>query len=323
MSAYCSRLSFGYGSDARTAKRVEHGARRFAVKSVFFHPRRYPPGRERRVPLLERLTKVPLGWAAERLAAPLFRWDDARLEMPEVSLTVHDLAPDFAGYRIALVTDLHHGPAVPTRWLWRVAERVAEVTPDLVVLGGDFVSHAHSDLRGLDEIVAQFRARDGTLAVLGNHDHWVDPDGVAASVERGGARLLMNRHVLMRRGTGALAIGGVDDFSHGAVRPDDALAGVPLHVPRVLLSHNPDLIEYLPAGLRVDVMLSGHTHNGQAHLPLIGPITAPSQFGRRNLHGLKRVGHTWLYVSAGIGSAWVPRWGNPPELPVIRLTPAN
>jgi predicted MPP superfamily phosphohydrolase len=45
----------------------------------------------------------------------------------------------------------------------------------------------------------------------------------------------------------------------------------------------------------------------------------PSQFGRKYLHGLKRAGHTWLYVSAGVGSAWVPRWGNPPELPLIRL----
>src|SRR5205814_6247817 len=87
--------------------------------------------------------------------------------------------------------------------------------------------------------------------------------------------------------------------------------------------HNPDLIEYLPAGLRVDVMLAGHTHNGQAHLPLLGPITAPSQFGRKYLHGLKRVGQCWLYVSAGVGSAWIPRWRNPPELPVIRLTTAT
>jgi predicted MPP superfamily phosphohydrolase len=31
------------------------------------------------------------------------------------------------------------------------------------------------------------------------------------------------------------------------------------------------------------------------------------------------VGQTWLYVSAGVGSAWIPRWGTPPELPVIRL----
>ena len=289
------------------------------MKAFFLHPRRYAPARERRSPIIERLTKRPLGWVAERLAAPFFRWDDAQIETPEISLAVRGLAAEFVGYRIALVTDLHHGPAVPAQWLARVAKRVAALAPDLVALGGDFVSHARSDLRGLDEIVAQFRAPDGVVAVLGNHDHWIDPDAVAAAVERGGARLLTNQHVLIRRGAAALAIGGVDDFSHGAVRPDEALAGVPPGVPRVLLSHNPDLIEYLPAGLRLDVMLSGHTHNGQAHLPFIGPLTAPTQFGRRYLHGLKRVGQTWLYVSAGIGSAWVPRWGNPPEVPMIRL----
>lgn len=287
---------------------------------MFLHPRRYAPARHRRSPFLQRVTDVPLGWVAERLAAPFFRWDQATLKTPEIDLAVAGLAAQFDRYRIALVTDLHHGPAVPSRWLSRVAQRVKELAPDLVLLGGDFVSHSRRDLQGLDDIIARFDAPDGTLAVLGNHDHWVDPDAVAASIERGGARLLTNQHVLIRRGGGALAVGGVDDFCHGAVCPDDAFAAVSHDIPRVLLSHNPDLIEYLPKGLRVDVMLSGHTHNGQAHLPLIGPITAPSQFGRKYLHGLKQVGDTWLYVSAGIGSAWVPRWGNPPELPVIRLT---
>jgi uncharacterized protein len=300
----------------------ERGRERGRGRGLFLHPRRHAPARQRRSPRLERLTTVPLGWAAERLTAPLFRWDRARLATPEVVLAVRDLAPEPVGYRIALVTDLHHGPAVPARWLSAVAAKTAQLAPDLILLGGDFVSHARADLRGLAELIAQFRAPDGTLAVLGNHDHWVDPDAVAESVERGGARVLTNAHVLIRRGTGTLAVGGVDDFSHGAVRPDEAFAGIPSDVPRILLSHNPDLIEYLPAGLRVDAMLSGHTHNGQAHLPFLGPITAPSQFGRRYLHGLKRVGHTWLYVSAGIGSAWVPRWGNPPELPMIRLTAA-
>ncbi|HYU37835.1 MAG TPA: metallophosphoesterase, partial [Gemmatimonadales bacterium] len=198
-----------------------------------------------------------------------------------------------------------------------------ELDTDLVVLGGDFVSHARSDIAGLEQVLARFRGRDGVVAVLGNHDHWVDPDRVAAVVERSGATLLHNRHRLIRRGAAVLAVGGVDDFTHGAVRLDEAFSGVAPDVPRVLVSHNPDLIEYLPSGLRVDVMLAGHTHNGQAHLPLLGPITAPSQFGRKYLHGLKRVRQCWLYVSAGVGSAWIPRWGNPPELPVIRLTAAT
>jgi len=290
------------------------------VIGPFFYPRRRPPARERRSPRWERLTKGSLGWLVERLTAPFNRWDHARLLTPEVPVPVRRLAPELVDYRIALVTDLHHGPAVPERWLAYVARRVAELSPDLVVLGGDFVSHARSDLDGLDGVIAQFAARDGVVAVLGNHDHWVDPDAVAALVQRGGATLLTNRHVQIRRGVGALlAIAGVDDFTHGAVRLDEAFAGIAPDVPRLLASHNPDLIEYLPAGLRVDVMLSGHTHNGQAQLPLIGPVTVPSQFGGRYLHGLKHVGDTWLYVSAGVGTAAIPRWRNPPELPVIRL----
>ncbi len=290
---------------------------------LFLHPRRYPPARERRAPVLERFTKAPLGWLFERIALPLARWDRERLVTPEIAVPVRDLPAALAGYRIALVTDLHNGPAVPASWLARVAARMTELKPDLVALGGDFVSHARSDLDGLQAVVARFRAPDGAVAVLGNHDHWVGPDAVARTLERAGATLLLNRHVLIRRGTARLAVAGVDDFTHGAVRPDEALDGVPPEVPRVLLSHNPDLIEYLPPGMRVDLMLSGHTHNGQAHLPWLGPLTAPSQFGRKYLHGLKQVGGTLLFVSAGVGSAWIPRWMNPPELPLIRLTPAT
>jgi len=290
------------------------------VIGPLLHPRRYPPDRERRPPVMARLVKLPIGWVVERLAAPFVRWDRARLATPEVAVRIRGLPPEFDGYRIALVADLHHGPVVPAAWLERVADRAAAHEPDLVVLGGDFVCHARSDLDGLERVLARFRAPDGVVAVLGNHDHWVGADAVAATIERAGVTLLVNRHRMLRRGSAALAVAGVDDFAHGAIRLDEALGGVPPEVPRVLVSHNPDLIEYLPTGLRVDLMLSGHTHNGQLHLPFVGPLTVPSQFGGRYLHGLKRVGESWLYVSAGVGTAAIPiRWGNPPELPVIRL----
>jgi len=294
------------------------------VIGPLFYPRRHPPSRDGRVPTFERAVKVPIGWVVEHLCAPLARWNGRPLLTPEVGVPIPGLLPELDGYRIALVTDLHRGPVVPASWLARVADRAAELAPDLVALGGDFVSHVKRDLDGLASVLARFRARDGVVAVLGNHDHWVGPDAVSAVLERAGVTLLTNRHVLVRRGAATLAVAGVDDFTHGATRPDEALAGVTPEIPRILLSHNPDLIEYLPAGLRVDVMLSGHTHNGQLHFPLLGPLLVPSQFGGRYMHGLKRVGETWLYVSAGVGTAAIPmRWGNPPELPVIRLQKAE
>lgn len=262
----------------------------------------------------------PAGWVLERLTGPFARWDRVTLGTPEVAVALPGLPPALAGYRIALVTDLHLGVVVPASWLERVADRCTGLAPDLVVLGGDFVSHAASDLRGLAAVLSRFQAPDGVVGVLGNHDHWVGAAAVARALADGGVELLRNRHRLVRRGEGVLAIAGVDDFKHGAVLVDEALAGAPPQAVAVLASHNPDLIEYLPPAPHVDLMLSGHTHNGQFHWPWLGPLTAPTQFGARYLHGLHRTRGTWLYVSAGVGSGAIPwRRRNPPELPVLRL----
>ena len=293
------------------------------MKGPFLHSAPYPPNPDRRPPRYERRVKVPVGWCVERLFAPLARWDVRELLTPEIAVPIRGLAPAFAGYRIALITDLHHGPCVPFTWLHQVAARAAALAADLIVLGGDFVSHVRADCDGLDRALAEFRAPDGVVAVLGNHDHWVDPDYVTAIVRGAGVHVLINEHRVVRRGTAAVAVAGTDDFTHGATRVDRALDGIPGDVPRILISHNPDLIEYLPAGARVDLMLSGHTHNGQVHFPLVGPLTVPSQFGRKYLHGLKQHGDTRIYISAGVGTVSIPfRWGNPPELPVIRLEAA-
>ena len=290
------------------------------MKGPFFYPGPYPPSREQRPPRFERLVKVPVGWVVERLAAPFARWDVARLLTPEVPISIAGLDPGFAGYRIALVTDFHHGPCVPFPWVEALVQRTRALAPDLVVLGGDFVSHVRHDLDGLDRALAGFTARDGVVAVLGNHDHWVGAGHVLAMLERAGVPALVNRHRMLARGAARLAIAGVDDFWHGAIRLDDAFAGIPADVPRILVSHNPDLIEYLPTELRVDLMLSGHTHNGQIHFPGVGPLTVPSQFGGKDLHGLTRFRNTQVYVSAGVGTVSIPfRWGNPPELPIIVL----
>lgn len=296
------------------------------MRGPFFYPRPYPPSREARAPEYERRVKVPVGWVVERLAAPLARWDSATLLTPEVPVAIRGLDPALSGYRIAFVTDIHHGPCVPLSWVERIVERTAQLTPDLIVLGGDYVSHVRHDLDGLDRALARFRAPDGVVAVLGNHDHWVGSEHVLAMLERARIPALVNQSLLVgsARGAARLAVAGVDDFRHGAIRVDEALAGLGPDVPRVLISHNPDLIEYLPADARVDLMLSGHTHNGQIHLPLVGPLTVPSQFGAKYLHGLKRFRDTQAYVSAGVGTVSIPfRWGNPPELPVIKLTDAT
>jgi len=91
----------------------------------------------------------------------------------------------------------------------------------------------------------------------------------------------------------------------------------------VLLSHNPDTAE-LPVARdrrhRVDLMLSGHTHGGQIHIPGLGSPFVPSSYGQKYAHGMVLGPSFRVFVSAGLGTNTIPlRFCCPPEIALITL----
>ena len=282
-------------------------------------PRRGP----RDTPLVRgapRLAKNALENLLERLTAPFGRWERQRLVVERVEVGVKDLAPEFVGFRIAFLTDLHYSRIVPRWWLERAVAAANGLAPDIIALGGDFVDDDESYAPGLADILRPLAAPDGVVGVLGNHDHYVDAAAVRAALGAAGVRELRNQPLVLARGAARLAVSGVGDLERDVVDFARVLAGVPPDVPRVVLSHDPDVFAYWPADLRLDLMLAGHTHGGQAYLPFLGPPFVPSQFGFRYLKGLFRESDRQLYVSRGVGAGGFPiRWGCPPELTLVVL----
>lgn len=137
--------------------------------------------------------------------------------------------------RIALLSDIHVGNLVmrPDR-LRSIVGAVNDAHPDIVLLAGDFVIGEHyagTAGRAVDLApLSGLRTPDGVFAVLGNHDHWTDPDAIRASLRRAGVRVLANDAI--RRG--AITIVGIDDrFSHHdsivrSARRAAMLGGVPI-----------------------------------------------------------------------------------------------
>ena len=61
-----------------------------------------------------------------------------------------------------------------------IVDLINEQEPDLVVNTGDFVSYVMEELAfDLSAAMQRIESTDGSLAVLGNHDHWMDADRVA------------------------------------------------------------------------------------------------------------------------------------------------
>jgi hypothetical protein len=170
--------------------------------------------------------------------------------------------------------------------------------------------------------IAGMRAREGALAVLGNHDHWLDAAVGRRYLAAHAIGLVENRHRVLARGGAQLVVAGVDDLWTGRQDLIAAFAGAPPadRAPRILLCHNPDFAvdPDLPRhGVRL--MLSGHTHGGQVYLPGLGAPVLPirhKQFAR----GLVKTAWGYVYVTRGIGQTSPPaRVLTRPEVAVIRL----
>jgi predicted MPP superfamily phosphohydrolase len=162
-------------------------------------------------------------------------------------------------------------------------------------------------------------APEGVWAVLGNHDHYTDPELTTRALERHQISVLNNANTVLKRGSDTLQLAGIDDWSWARTDWPRVFHGIDQNQPTVLLSHQPAVLD-LAQTQRVSLILSGHTHGGQVSVPLIG---APARLATKDLkyaHGLFRRGDTQLYVSSGTGVIGLPiRLGVRPEIAVLRL----
>jgi predicted MPP superfamily phosphohydrolase len=224
-----------------------------------------------------------------------------------------------AGLRVALVSDLHAGAAyVDVRRVARLVAAVNARDVDAVLLLGDFVDGS-ADIapEPLARALGGLRATHGTAAVLGNHDWANRGRRIRAGLRDAGIPVLEDE----ARALGPLWIAGVGDASTRDPDVGQALAGVPEAAPVILLSHDPDVFPRVPA--RVALTVSGHTHGGQVAVPLLRRPFMPSRHGERYARGHIVEDGRHLYVTSGVGtSRWPVRLFAPPEVVVLRLTPA-
>lgn len=301
-----------------------------------FLPRDLPPpedpidsGSRQKKPRFTRRTFLKFsallgGAAAGAVAGDALAIEPHGFRVTRREIPLADLGAGWDGATIAQISDVHVGPWSDFDDARRIVEMTNDLRPDVVALTGDYVSKAAAITPALVEVFRDLRAEE-KYAVLGNHDYWADAPRVVLSLESAGITLLTNRHVLLHRGGDRLCLAGVNDVWSVDPPPDAAAAleGVPEDVPRIVLCHNPDYAEFLPPGVRIDLMLCGHTHGGQVRLPLLGPLILPIRF-RRYAEGLVPGPRCRVFVSRGLGMVQIPvRFNCPPELPLLTLRRAE
>ncbi len=239
-------------------------------------------------------------------------------DLLRVRVPLRRLDPSLAGFRIAVVSDIHLSALLRRSHTERIVRMINESSPDLVAIVGDLADGTVADLGDAAAPLADLAPREGSFFVTGNHEYFVDPDGWVRELERLGVHTLRNERTTITRGAASFDLAGVTDVS-GRARDDGpdfdrALAGRSANGPVVLMAHQP--VQVAEAARRdVDLQLSGHTHGGQLY-PFHHVVAA----AQPSLAGLTRVDDTYLYVTRGAGF-WGPpvRVGAPPDITLIEL----
>ncbi len=238
-----------------------------------------------------------------------------QIQVERIDITTPKLAS--GRVTIAQISDLHVGTMAGERFLDRIAARLQEIKPDIVVATGDIVDGHGGDL---DALAPRFRAYvppKGAYAVIGNHENLGGSENALRFLHAAGFTVLRGESAR----TGGIVLVGVEDsfpFFRAPPAPrivNKSLAALGTKDYVVLLKHQPVVDNDIP----FDLQLSGHIHGGQIF---------PFAFLTRHIYGvgagLTRLGNgRLLYVSRGAGT-WGPpiRVFAPPEITLVTITSA-
>jgi predicted MPP superfamily phosphohydrolase len=216
--------------------------------------------------------------------------------------------------RIAFVSDFHLQESTGIHFVEKFASKIKSIKPELMLFGGDIVEGDRKDekMEYYERILSSITARYGVYGVLGNHEHYAGQDK-GSFFSKSGIEILSDSVVIVDN---SFVLAGRND-SHTRTRKSvaDILGTITDSLPVILIDHRPTVIGQIGRN-SPDVVLSGHTHNGQ-----LFPINFITRMVYGLSYGYKKKGKTHFFVSSGI-RLWGPpvRTTSKSEIMVIDIT---
>jgi uncharacterized protein len=262
------------------------------------------------------------------LGAWAFVLEPASLTENRRTLYLPHWSDELAGLKVVVLADLHVGsPFNGLDKLDRIVDQANAMKPDLVLVPGDLVIQGVLGGRFVPPedtaaVLARLSAPLGVWACLGNHDWWLGAERVRTALEKRGIRVLEDDAVRLKHGEGQFWLVGISDFWEGPHDVRKAMSRVDDRAPVLMFTHNPDV--FPTVSHRFSLLIAGHTHGGQVHLPFLGRPIVPSRHGERYAIGHVIENGRHLFVSAGTGTSILPvRWRVPPEITLLELRPQS
>lgn len=255
------------------------------------------------------------------------------LIIKEYKIANEKITDNFHGLKIVHISDIHYGTTINKKELTNVVDKVNMLHPDVVVLTGDLLDD-NIKPRGnyeqeLIEILSQINVSIGKYAINGNHDYAFE--NFNTIIEQSGFTNLNDSYdQIYKNGNNFILLSGISTSTYGDKKVEEKLEStneflnsIPEeerdNIYKILLLHEPDIIDDIES-ITFDLVLAGHSHNGQIRLPFIGALTTP-EYAKKYYDEHYTIDQTELYISSGLGTSIIKfRFFNKPSINFYRIT---
>ena len=218
----------------------------------------------------------------------------------------------FDGLKIVHFSDLHYNRAITLSKVEKIVDEINLINPDIVVFTGDLIDKdvnlTNNDYTNLTKLLRKINSKYGKYAVMGNHDYYKDKDKVINVYNDSDFKYLDNDYdIIYNKNNEKIFIGGINTVSYDmddiekTFKYFDNNDNIDF---KIILVHEPDIADQIVDDYSVNLILAGHSHNGQIRLPVIGPLYTPP-YSKKYYDNFYDIDGTKLYISSGIGVSTV------------------
>lgn len=246
-------------------------------------------------------------------------------KIKEYNIKNKNIADEFYGLKIVQISDIHYGFHFNKKKLENIVKRINDIKPDIVVLTGDLVDKNISNEKAdeLKEILSRINVTIGKYIIMGNHDYkyknWKN------IIENTGFIDLNDNYEIIYGNNSSIMISGVSTNLYNNNDINNKLESSKKYLEnnkidyKILLIHEPDYIDNIK-DISYDLILAGHSHNGQVRFPFIGAIYKPNG-SKKYYEDYYKVNNSDIYISSGLGTSIMNlRLFNKPSINFFRLT---
>ena len=248
-----------------------------------------------------------------------FTFGTKGFKVKEYTVIDKDIPSSFYGLKIVHFTDLHYGRTVDEKNIDGIIREINKLNGDIVVFTGDLVDRdrkVDSNMKNiLIEKLSKIKSTYGNYFVGGNHD--LVNRSFYEIMENSNFKNLEEYEETLYKENNSISLLGTKSSIDKKINTK-YIDKFELSKYKIFLMHEPDNIKYIK-DYKFNLVLAGHSHNGQVRFPIIGKIITPK--GAKTYYDeFYKIDSSNFFISSGIGTSVLDiRLFNRPSINFYRL----